>query len=244
MTYVTRRRPATYAAITALLVVLLASCGSSEPETSPGKLFQEYTKSVDVKNDRFPSDGASSEDRLANFAAYYTPEQLQGALLSATPCDATADVETDTDYEANTGCPPGASVSEAARDFAGSEGELFRRSVLVKREDGSLELITLYVARAPDKTAALIDSHGKTYTGGLDDFRENNELLGSDDVILTLRNITSVPGEGRIVTVFGHTPSKARFWLIGGVVTVVVIGLGLTLAGHRRTRTATDAQTE
>ncbi|MDO0935668.1 hypothetical protein QQY66_29800 [Streptomyces sp. DG2A-72] len=242
MTSVTRLRPGAVAAIAALLVLLLASCGSPEPETPPGKLFREYTRSTDVKNDRFPSDGGSGEDRISNFAAHYTPEQLQAVLLGATPCDTDA-AETDTDYESNTGCPPNSSVSAAARDFTGSEGELFRRSVLVQHEDGALELITLYVAQPPDKSksAALIDANGETYTGGLEDFRENNDLLGSDDVILTLRDITSVPGEGEIVTVFGHSPPNWRLWFIGGVVTVLVLGLWLTLSRRRRTRTATDA---
>ncbi|MET9831304.1 hypothetical protein ABZ078_18825 [Streptomyces sp. NPDC006385] len=246
MTHVTRLHSGARAAVAALLVVLLASCGSSEPETTPGKLFQEYTRSTDVKNDRFPTDSGSSEDRLATFAAYYTPEQLEATLLAATPCEAGAGADTYTgaNDDVNTGCPPNASVSAAARDFAGSKGELFRRSVLVKREDTSLELITLYVARAKDRTAALIDSEGATYTGGLEDFRENNDLLGQDDVILTLRDITSVPGEGEIVAVYGHTAPTWPLWLGGGVGTVLVIGLGFTLAARRRTRTATDAPPE
>ncbi|MFI5553247.1 hypothetical protein [Streptomyces sp. NPDC051738] len=246
MTTVTRTRPGAVAAITALLVLLLASCGSPEPETSPEKLFREYTRSTDVKNDMFPSDVGSSEDRIANFASKGTAEELLGTLLSATPCDLESDAGTDYDYESNTGCPPNGSVRAAAQDFAGSEGELFRRSVLVQREDGSLELITLYVAQKPDKSesAVLIDSNGETYTGGLEDFRENNDLLSTDDVILTPRALTSVPGEGGIVTVFGHAPPSWRLWFIGGVVTVLVLGLWLTLSKRRRTRTATDEPPE
>ncbi|MGP4008599.1 hypothetical protein [Streptomyces sp. 4N124] len=241
MTSATCLRPGAVAAITALLVLLLASCGSPEPETPPGKLFTEYFRSTDVKNDRFPSDGGTGEDRIANFAAHYTAEEFQGVLLGATPCSKDA-AETDYDYQSNTGCPPSSSVSAAARDFAGSKGELFRRSVLVQHEDGALELITLHVAQPPDKSKspALIDANGETYTGGLEDFRENNDLLGQEDVILTLRDITSVPGEGEIVTVFGHTPPDWRLWFIGGVVTVLVLGLWLTLSRRRRTRTATD----
>jgi hypothetical protein len=245
MTSATRLRPGAVAAITALLVLLLASCGSPEPETPPGKLFTEYIRSTDVKNDRFPSDVGTGEDRMANFAAHYTAEQFQGVLLAATPCDKDA-AETDYDYQSNTGCPPNSSVSAAARDFAGSEGELFRRSVLVQHEDGALELITLYVAQPPDKSEspALIDSNGETYTGGLEDFRENNDLLGQQDVILTLRDITSVPGKGEIVTVFGHTPPNWRLWFIGGVVTVLALGLWLTLSRRRRTRSAIDGPPE
>ncbi len=69
--------------------------------------------------------------------------------------------------------------------------------MLVKHPDGSLELLTLFVANGK-----LIDATGRTYAG-LDDFRANNDLLSSDDVILAPRNITAVPGEGEIVTVWG-----------------------------------------
>ena len=125
----TRARPVVRAALAVLVTVLLASCGSSAPKTTAGKLLQEYMKSTDVKNDRFPSDGASSADRLATFAAYYSPDQLQYELLAATPCvpdtdtDAGTDADTGSIADPETDCSPDASVRETAADFAGSSSE-------------------------------------------------------------------------------------------------------------------------
>ncbi|GEC10189.1 hypothetical protein SSP24_78440 [Streptomyces spinoverrucosus] len=235
----TRPRFAARAAVLAALsVVLLSSCGSSEPEISGPELFREYTRSTDVENDKFPTDdGRSSEDRLANFAAYYTPEQLQYALLAATPCDDTA---------TEPPCSPNASVRQAAKDFAGASGTLYQRSVLVKREDKSLELVTLYVARSADKKTALIDSDGATYTGGLDDFRRHNDIFDVDDTILTPQGIDSVPGEGKIVAVSGHTPVNWVPWVVGGAAVVVLpvagVAAGRRLAPRRRIRTRRSPQ--
>ncbi|MPZ81217.1 MAG: hypothetical protein GEV28_12795 [Actinophytocola sp.] len=111
----------------------------------------------------------------------------------------------------------------------------------MKHEDGSLELITLYVAHRADKSAELIDATGATYAGGLDDFRENNDLLGSDDLILAPREITAVPGEGAIVTVSGHTAATWYWWLIGVVAVVLVLGTGLVAVRRVRSRAAPAA---
>ncbi|NGO10069.1 hypothetical protein G5C60_21360 [Streptomyces sp. HC44] len=246
----TRARPAVRAALAVLITVLLASCGSSAPKTSAAKLFQEYTKSTEVKNDKFPSDGGSSADRLSNFAAYYTPEQLQYALLAATACVSDTDADTDADtgsiVDPEADCSPDASVREAARDFAGASGELFQRSVLVKHEDGSLELVTLYVARASDRSTALIDPGGAAYTGGLEDFRRHNDLFSPKDLILTPEGIDSVPGEGKVVAVSGHTPLNWTPWAIGGAAVVVLSAAGFIaarrFAPQRRIRTRSPAQ--
>jgi hypothetical protein len=209
--------------VAALIALMVSACGSSTPPTSAPDLFLEYAESTNVKNDKFDS-GGTSEDRLANFAAYYTPEQLKSKVLSASPCDADA------------GCHLNGAVGKAAQDFAGPAATVFERSILVKHQNGSLELITLYVARKSDSTAELIDSTGKAYSGGLDDFRQNNDLLSSDDLILTPRNITSTPGEGKIVTVSGHTASNWQPWLIGGIVAVIVLGAGLVVTRRLVTR--------
>lgn len=209
--------------VVAAMVLLASACGSAEPTPD---LLQEYTRSTEVKNDKFPSDGGSPEDRLANFAAYYTPDQLQTALLSATPCDPDAD------------CALVGAARHAARDFAGADGEIFQRSVLVKHADSSLELVTLYVARRSDRSTALVDATGATYRGGLDDFRANNDLLGADDLIRAPRDITAVPGEGEIVTVTGHTPATWYWWLIGAAAAVLVLGAALVLLRRVRSLAA------
>lgn len=211
------------AAFVAVIAVMASACGSPAPKISASKLFQEYTKSTDVKNDKFKSNG-SSADRLANFAAYYSPEQLQAELLSASPCETADD------------CPQGREVNEAVKDFTGAAaGTVSERSILVKRDGGSLELITLYVASKSDKNAVLIDPNGKSYTG-LEDFRQNNDLFSSQDVILTPRDITAVPGKGEVVAVSGHTATNWRPWLIGGIVVVAVLGAGLVVTRRLMTR--------
>ncbi len=215
-----------FAALAVSIALMMSACSSSAPPTpAPApNLFLEYTKSTNVKNDKF-GNGGTSEDRLATLRAYYsTPDQLLSALLSAFPCDAGTD------------CRLNGAVSEAVQDFAGSAGTVFERTILVKHQNGSLELITLYVARKSDNTTELIDATGKTYSDGLDDFRQNNDLLSSDDLILAPRNITSIPGEGEIVTVSGHTASNWQPWLIGGIVAVIVLGAGLVVTRRLMTR--------
>ena len=64
---------------------------------------------------------------------------------------------------------------------------------------------------------------GETYTG-LEDFRAGNDVLSHDDTVLTLRNITSVPGEGEFVVVSGHTAPVWPWWAAGGSAVLVVAG--------------------
>ncbi|KAB8165758.1 hypothetical protein FH609_015220 [Streptomyces sp. 3MP-14] len=185
----------------ALAALMLTSCGSGEPEIPEREeLFQEYLESTDVVNDPLDSGGGTTEDRLANFAAYGTPQQTFNRLLSPSPCGADSD------------CP--------------AEADL-QRSILVKHEDESLEVLTVYFGEGTD---TLIDSTGESYTGGLDDFRENNNLLDADDVILAPSDITSTTGSD-IVVVTGHTGSDTwRTWATGGVIAAVVLGFGGLIA--------------
>ncbi|WP_405870861.1 hypothetical protein [Streptomyces sp. NBC_00005] len=222
-----RTRSGGFLAVLTLIALLMTACGASAPKTSWQELFREYTRSTHVKNDKIPGNGGTTADRLANLASMGTPDQLLAGLLVASPCEAYA------------GCRPGGAAGRAVRDFAGSGGSVFERSVLVKHHSGSLELVTLYVARRHDGTAALVDSDGRTYEGGLDDFRRHNELLGPDDVILTLRDITSVPGKGKVVAVSGHTTPDRGPWLIGSAGAVLVLGAALALRTVRRRGRAT-----
>jgi hypothetical protein len=224
------------------VIVLVAGCGSEDEATpsSEENLFREYVESTDVENDRYPTaSGHSSEDRLATFAAYADPQTLQGLLLSAFLCEGESDVDLPSGSlltaDNDVACEFGHEVRASAEEIAGADPAIFGRSVLVKHGDDSLELVTVYVVERSDGTAALIDSNGETYTGGLRDFRENNDLLDPGDLILVPRDITAVPGEGEIVTVSGHTATGLPPWLIGGV-GVIVLATGLALIGWRSYR--------
>ena len=187
----------------------LSGCGPSEEPPEDVDLFREYSRSTDVLNDPYPSVGVSSEDRLANFASMGPPEAVQSSLLSATECAAD--------------CPVGAVPRAAAEEFGGT---LFRRLVLVKHSNGDLELVALYVAQKSKNDAILIDTNGQTYRD-LPDFRENNDVLTAEDLVLAPENITSVPGEGKIVTVYGHTETNWLPWLLGagGALVLLVVAL-------------------
>ncbi|HEX2133674.1 MAG TPA: hypothetical protein VHH15_19180 [Actinophytocola sp.] len=213
------------AVLVVLSVLLVAGCGSSEPAVSTNDLFQEYIDSTDVRNDRFPAVG-STDDRLSNIAAYYDVEQFQAVLLRAYQCDGSEEL-------------PMGEVPECDVDID-ADGELYARSVVVRHADASLELVTLYVAHDSGRPR-LFDRTGQRYDD-LEDFRANNELFDSDDTILTLRDITSVPGEGEIVTVTGRTPQPTwQWWLLGGV--TLAAALAGVLARRRATR-RDDAGTE
>ncbi|GAB3433210.1 hypothetical protein GCM10027436_09090 [Actinophytocola sediminis] len=200
------------------LVLLVSGCGST-PTMAPGELFLEYARSTDVVNDRFPTTGESSGDRLANFASFGNPQQIQTLLFTSFDCGLEHG-----EFPVSR-CVLGTPVKKAAESFGGKP---HGRTIVVKHADGSIELVTLYVLVDGDRTA-LTDQDGQTYTG-LEDFRANNDLLDSDDLVLTLRDITSVPGEGEFVVVTGHTPATWQWWLLGGLgVLVVVLAAGIVM---------------
>jgi hypothetical protein len=65
-------------------------------------------------------------------------------------------------------------------------------------------------------------------------------------VILTPEGIDSVPGEGKVVAVSGHTPLNWTPWVIGGAVVALLSAAGLIAARRftpqRRIRTRTPTQ--
>jgi len=206
------------ATVAVAILLVLPGCASAAEPPSDVDLFGEYARSTNVKNDVFPSDGMGPEDRLANLASLGTPEQVRNRLLFANEC--------------GEDCGAGSAVRAAGRDFGGT---LYIRRVLVKHADGSLELVRLYVAQKSEKDAVLIDPQGKTYQD-LADFQANNEVLTAEDLVLLPENITSVPGEGRVVTVYGHTTTDWLPWVIGGLAVVVVLGAGLVVRRRIRAR--------
>jgi hypothetical protein len=208
----------------AALALALFACSSAPPD-SAADLFKEYVSSTDVEGDVFRGD--TSADRLAQFASEGTPDEVQASLLAAYPCG----------DDARGGCLPTERVRQAVRDFAGPDGTVYGRTILVKRHSGQLELMKLYVARRPDGSGELIDVKGERYSRGLDDFRSHNDLLEASDQILTLRDVLTVPGTGPVIVVSGHTGPNWRPWLIGGLVAVVIaIGVWVVLALARRGR--------
>jgi hypothetical protein len=225
-----------------LLTLAVAACGSSPaPSATPEDLFHAYLESTNVKNDEF-SGSPSSADRIANFAAHGTPSDIESYLFSASQCDMTSGGETSGGFTGQHGCPPNASVADATGNFTGSGGKFYERNILVKHQSGQLELITLYVAANSAGATELIDTNGRTYTGGLADFRQNNELLTADDQVLAPTDITATSGGGQMVVVSGHTSGSNPWPFIGiGFVVLVAVGGGvIALIRARRTRPLGD----
>lgn len=189
------------------LGLALTGCAAKDAPDPKPNLLGEYVRATDVRNDRVPSVG-SGADRMANIAAHYDVEQFTSRLLSAFPCTEGAGGGL-----FDTSCDLNSQVTAQA------DGEIHGRVILVKHDDESLELLTVFVSGG-----RLIDSTGRTYTS-LEDFRADNELLSSDDVIMAPREILKVPGEGEIVTVYGHTGVDWTPWLVaaGGLVVLVVV---------------------
>ncbi|MGA4837815.1 hypothetical protein [Streptomyces sp. G45] len=211
-------------ALAALGAPTVSACDSSEPEPpSLTSLFRDYVESTDVKNDPYPAEGGSVADRKAAFAAQGDPQQLLNRLLSAYPCHTAEDKR----------CPH-------------SDGTFYRRNVLVKHGDGTLEVIALYVTDRPGRRDLLTDSSDRTYTGGLEDFRRHNDLLDSDDMMLAPTDLTNTKG-GKLTVVSGHTDDDpSRAWLIGGAVTLgglVLVGVAARFVALREeAREASEAR--
>jgi hypothetical protein len=221
-------------AILAAAVVLGSSaCGSvEEPSISASELFEEYVLSTDVENDRLNSTDSLSRHRVAT--RYYPPGELLVTLLQTFECDERKPA----DSLWSNRCDLNDAVRKAARDFGAAEP--LGRSILVNRAHGALQLITLYVARGADNKAVLIDHTGQTYTD-LEDFRANNNLLTRDDTMLTLRDITSVSGEGEVITVTGRIPVMWPWWLFGGIAVLAAVGTGLVFVVRNRREVGYEA---
>ncbi len=216
------------AALVGLALALVVSIPALDSPEPPPNLFGEYLRSGDVVNDPFAVEGLSGEDRMANFAAHFTPQQLLGALFSAYPCESGDD------------CRSHARLVGAIHDAVGADAELYHRSVLVKRGDGTLEVLTFYVGHGADGSRVLADTRGRTYSG-LDDFRTDNDLLGPDDFIYTPEDLTAVEGEGRLVTVSGRTPPSWPIWLLTGAGALVLVTVVRWLVVRRVDRRVAEA---
>ena len=205
-----------------------SACGAEEgPDPAPD-LFREYVWSTDVDEDRLPSAG-SADDRVAHIAAYYSIDDLRSLVFSTFKCDYGADDQTSGQLF-DTRCEtPDRVRSAVANVDDGSENDISARVLVVKHEDGSLELLTLYLA-----SGKVFDTSGEPYEG-LDDFRENNGLLDAGDLVLAPRDLTALSGGGELVVVYGHTPTYGWvWWSLGGV--VIVVGLFVVFVVRARRR--------
>lgn len=216
-------------ALVVLAVLMVSACGSAKPLVSPDELFMEYAQSTHVKNDLLANGATTGKDRLASLAAYYSGGELRGVLLFAYECGGNEKVPSWHEER----CRSNDAVGRAA-----SGGTLFARSVIVKHGDGSLELVTLFVARSPGRSV-LVDPTGRTYTD-LENFRATNQLFSADDTLLTARDIASAPGESDLVTVTGRTSPTWYWWVLGGVLVVMIaVGTIAVVAGRRHQRRLT-----
>ncbi|SFB42806.1 hypothetical protein SAMN05216266_11123 [Amycolatopsis marina] len=205
------------------LALTLTACGEAQPTAERDDLLQEYFRSGDVKGDFVTGSG---EDRLANLASMGPPQDFVASLFSAHACDKPILV-----FGFTTECQ----VPAAARANA---DELLQRFVLVKHEDGTLELLRLTLSRDPGGSPLLYDAQGGTYPDGLQDFRENNDLLDSADQVLTPEPITVTDGRFRLVVVTGQANGSTWvWWLVGGLGAVVVVGLATLLLVRARNAT-------
>ncbi|TMQ96171.1 hypothetical protein ETD83_21625 [Actinomadura soli] len=218
--------------VAAVCALALPLAGCATPPTTRD-MFGEYLRSTDVVGDEFQS--ANTQARVATFASMGSPEELIGRLMAPRPCSASGCVRPW--REGGSGKPPAA--LDAANAISGPKGKVYERKILVKRDDDKLELIALYLVHKADGAKVLVDSKKELHTGGLDGFRENNDVLGSDDFMLVTRDITAVSGKSEIVVVSGHTPPSRKPWLIGGgVVLVLVVAAWVITRRVRGTRSA------
>jgi hypothetical protein len=218
-----------WAAVVALASLALAACGSSSsPKVTSGELFHDYLESTHVAGD--PYHGTDRADRLAEFASQGPPNEVASALLSAYSCTDSAEGGW------TIHCPSGGPAVQAAKSFGGS---LYARRILDRHSSGQLALMTVYVAHKADGGSELIDSAGQSYPGGLQDFRQHNHLLSPGDQVLTVQEITTIPGRGAIVAVSGHTSASAAPWIIAVIVLAVLIAAlaAFLLIRARRGRT-------
>jgi hypothetical protein len=181
---------------------IAASCGSAEED--PPDLFAEYAESADVVNDPFPTDSCC-QDRQAQLAAIGGPDAILSSLLGYQRCG----------REEPPFCDLKPSQRQAARDFAGDDAVIYEGGILVKDDEGTLEVMTLYVAENDEGDRVLIDWLGRTYDGGLSDFQANNEYLHDEDWILTVEEPTELSDDSQIVTVPGKTTATWIRWAFG-----------------------------
>jgi hypothetical protein len=223
-----------------VLLAALAGCGAQQHRPTTGELMSRYFRSTHVRHDLYA--GATSADRLAQFAAEGGPEAIVASMFSVYECidaDYLEQQREEERYRTYAGACPTADAQRRAERFAGRDGTVYTRRILIRHRDGSLDLGTVYVPQRRHGGTELVDANGGEYRS-LDDFRQHNTTLHADDWIVTLQQITSIPGHGRIVTVTGHTAPDRRPWLYAGLALALLVLAGaavLVVRAVRRRRT-------
>ncbi|WP_142065384.1 hypothetical protein [Pseudonocardia kunmingensis] len=217
-----------------LVLAAVAGCGTPPPAAPPGELLLAYTLDKNVVHDVLDENpDGSGEDRQANIAAYFSRDELASFLFGAAPCLVRPQLIYSSPIP-DLGCPlPPAVTAEAARATGGS-GEVLVRGMLVRHDDGRLELMPLYVAGS-GAGALLVDTTGQTYSGGLEDFRRHNDLLDRSDQVLVAAEPGVTTGDGRLVVVSGSTapPVDVVVLLVLLVLLVVVVGAVVVIRRRR-----------
>ncbi|QKW50830.1 hypothetical protein [Streptomyces buecherae] len=157
--------------------------------------------------------------------------------LASRPAGLTLDVSVPRTYSPRGFPRPSAKQLAAAEVHADQGARLFVTMLFVARANGRMELAPLYGTFTPDGTPTLIDTEGRTYEGGTDDFRAHNDLFGADDEITYNRVLETGRPDGatRLVTTPGHTrPDQLPRYVSGGVALAAALGGTLLLARRAR----------
>ena len=132
------------------------------------------------------------------------------------------------------------------KESGGDDGEIYAQRILVKRENGEHDEITVFIVHRPDGSTVLIDSNGQRYEPSLEDFLDNNHLFSPEDSITLPRDFPNAPQTGpfNLMTISGHTSSSWGWWLGGGGVLVAVMTAGGVLWIRSRRRTTDTANND
>lgn len=156
---------------------------------------------------------------------HFSSDQLAGFLFRARSCG--------TRPRVTYSFPSAISVAAPADGHHECPGGVQIRGMLVRRDDGGLELMPLYVAGS-----LVVAVTGRTYEGGLEEFVRHNDLLARDDQVLVVAEPTVTTGDGRLVVVSGSTAPPVAMIILPVLVVVTILAGGAVLVVRRRRRSA------
>ncbi|MCK1796136.1 hypothetical protein MTQ01_08980 [Streptomyces sp. XM4193] len=103
------------------------------------------------------------------------------------------------------------------------------RLLVERRDDDALSSEVLGVVQNKGERPLLVDARGEVYREGMDDFRRNNEIFGTDDEFAYNRNWEDESAKLDLVTVSAKVePDRTPWYLAGGAAAVLAVG-GLLL---------------
>lgn len=210
-------RPGPGKLVATAVLVAFAAAGCSGG--TPPNLLKEYVDGAEVEFDRFAEASADPQSPVTPPKAYDKASDQLSVLLTPVSCDAYLNQPTDPE------CFPG-KAADVAYELAGTKGEVFARSILVKSDD-TMRMHSLLIVRDGDGDKTVVDGTGQTFTG-LTDFRENNELYNASDWILVPSDLTKLPKKDetqmkvKAVTVTGHVAGTWG-WYFGGAAVLLAV---------------------